>query len=444
MKIDKKNEGDCRVRLTITAPAEETAETYGKILNTFMRNAQLRGFRKGKAPKDVILRVFGPQIDAEAKRALCSDLIDKAVAQEGLEVAAIVGARDVTLSPGNGIEFTAFVDVEPTFKAPKYKGLPLKFNAPAVSDDELEKQLTLLRETFDTTAESAEPMKDGDYANISFESDLVTEGAAADDPAARYVKNENFWLQVGEKPYYEAIPGSAKALVGLKAGDDFSFETSFADDFHVESLRGKKGSYKGKVMKVNAVVHASDEDFCKGVQAASLDEIRDRLRQRMLAEREQQERSRLHDEIDALFTKKATFDVPGSSVQVAARAIGERVISREIQGNVKGQSEVESYVRDHAEELRAKIDAEATNYVRLNYIGRVLAKELDITATENDVRALADAEAQAYSRRDPSITGEKIFARIKKDGEVGYYQDRLRYSRVVDWIIDNDLKPAAK
>ena len=197
-------------------------------------------------------------------------------------------------------------------------------------------------------------------------------------------------------------------------------------------------------MKVNAVVHASDEDFCKGVQAASLDEIRDRLRQRMLAEREQQERSRLHDEIDALFTKKATFDVPASSVQVAARAIGERVVSREIQGNVKGQSEVESYVRDHAEELRAKIDAEATNYVRLNYIGRALAKELDITATENDVRALADAEAQAYSRRDPSITGEKIFARIKKDGEVGYYQDRLRYSRVVDWIIDNDLKPAAK
>lgn len=443
MKVEKKKDDGCRVRLTITAPAEETAETYGKILNTFMRNAQLRGFRKGKAPKDVILRVYGPQIDAEAKGALCSDLVDKAVASEGLEVAAIVGARDVTFSPENGIEFTAIVDLEPDFKPPKYKGLPLKYTAPSATDDEVEKQLSALRETFNTTAESAEPMKDGDYANISFESDLPAP-AADDDPSSRYVRNENFWLQVGEKPYYEAIPGSAKALVGLKAGDDFAFSATFADDFHVESLRGKTGAYKGKILKVNAIVPVSDEDFCKGVQLNSVDEIRDRIRQRILAEREQMERSRLHDEIDALFIKKASFDVPESRVQIAARACGERVVSREIQGKVKGQDEVENYVRDHAEELRTKIDAEATNYVRLNYIGRALAKELDITATENDVRALADAEAQAYSRRDPSITGEKIFARIKKEGEVGYYQDRLRYARVVDWIIDNDLKPAAK
>lgn len=443
MKIEKKKDGDCRVRLTITAPAEETAETYGKILNMFMRNVQLRGFRKGKAPKEVVLRAYGPQINSEVQGALCSDLVKKAIESEGLDVAEVVGARDISFSPENGIVFTALVDVEPEFKPPKYKGLPLSYNAPAVSDDELAKQLDAIRETFNTTAESAEPAKDGDYVNISFESDLAA-APSPDDSSARYLKSENFWLQVGDKPYYEAIPGSAKALVGLKAGDDFAFDATFPDDFHVESLRGKKGAYKGKVLKVNAIVHISDEDFCKGMQMSSVDEIREGIRKRILAEREQQERNRLHEEIDALFTKKATFAVPESRVQVAGRACGERVVSREIQGKVGGQNEVESYIRDHADELREKIDAEATSIVRLNYIGRALAKELDITATENDIRALADQEAQFASRRDPSITGEKIFARIKREGEIGYYQDRLRYSRVVDWIIDNDLKANAK
>ncbi|MBR0057208.1 MAG: hypothetical protein IJP66_07745, partial [Kiritimatiellae bacterium] len=267
---------------------------------------------------------------------------------------------------------------------------------------------------------------------------------APENPAARFVKNDNFWMQAGEHPYYEAIPGSAKALLGLKAGDDFSFTATFPADFHAEALRGKSGTYKGKILKVNATVPATDETVCERMGVKTIDELRGSLRERLLSQREAAERNRLHNEIDDLFAKKASFAVPESLVRAAASVCGDRVVSAEIQGKVKGQDEVEGYIKDHIDELRSKIDAEAESLVRLNYIGKILAKELDITATERDVEQLAAAEASVYQRRDPSITAEKIMARIRKDGQIGYYQDRIRYSKVVDWIIDNDIKAAAK
>lgn len=447
MKTDIKKDGDCRINLSISAPAEETSETYGKILGKYLRNSQLRGFRKGKAPKDVVLRVYGPQIDAETKQIICSDLTKKAIDAEKLDLAAIVGVRDITFAPEKGIEFTAVIDVNPVFKAPKYKGLPLKYEKPAANDGEVSAQLEMLRSSFDTTAESQDPAKEGDYANISFESDLAAQGGSGespDDPSARYLKNDNFWLQVGEKPAYEAIPGSAKALVGKKAGDDFSIGVEFPADFAIEALRGKKGTYTGKILKVNAIVHASDEAVCKGMGVATIDELKDRIRTSIEQRRDSEERMRLHGEIDSLFLKKASFGVPQSMVQVAAQAVAESVVAAEYQANAQGKTDAETYVKDHADELRSKIDERAEGIIRLNYIGKALAKELDITATENDVRALANQEAAAYSRRDPSLTGEKLFSNIVKRGELPYYQDRLRYSKVVDWIIDNDIKANAK
>lgn len=443
MKTETKKDGDCRINLKITATSEETSETYGNILGKYLRNSQLRGFRKGKAPKDVVLRAYGPQIDAEVKQSLCANLTKKAIDGEKLDLAAIVGVRDVVFAPETGIEFTAVVDVNPEFKTPKYKGLPLKYAKPAASDTEVASQLEMLRSSFDTTAETAEPAKDGDYVNISFASDLELP-ADADASVSRYAKNDNFWLQVGDKPAYEALPGSAKALVGKKAGDDFAIDVEFPAEFAIEALRGKKGAYTGKILKVNAIVHASDETVCKGMGVATIDELKDRIRTGIEQRRDAEERMRLHGEIDSLFLKKASFGVPRSMAQVAAQAVAESVVAAEYQANAQGKTDAETYVKDHAEELRAKIDERAEGIIRLNYIGKALAKELDITATENDVRTLANQEAAAYSRRDSSITGDKLFAGIVKRGELSYYQDRIRYSKVVDWIIDNDIKANAK
>ncbi len=442
MKTDSKKDGECRITLAISAPAEETADTYNRVLGAHMRNSQIRGFRKGKAPKDIVLRAYGRQIDAEVESQLCRKFIDKAVEDEKLDVASIVNLADVVFSPEKGIEFTVSIDVNPAVKVPKYKGLPVKYEKPAVAEDDVERQLSGIRESFATTKESDEPLKAGDYANISFESDIPAP-EKEDDPASRYIRNDNFWLQVGEKPAYEAIPGSAKALLGLKKGDAFSFDTTFPDTFSVESLRGAKGSYKGTIIKANAVVQPTDEDVCKGLGMESIDKVRDFLRSRLEADLEYRERARLHDEIDGILAKKATFDVPKSVVAAAGRAIGENVVTREIQGKIANQEEANDYVKDHVDELREKIDAEATRIVRLNYIGAAIARELDITATDKDVRALADSEAASYARRGgDSVSGDKIYDGIVKNGLVGYYRDRIRYSKVVDWIIDNDIKAA--
>lgn len=442
MKIETKKDGKCRIRLSIEAEAGEISETYGKILGSYMRNSQIRGFRRGKAPREIVLRAYGDGIRDEATSALFRKFVNEAVESKKLDVAAIVGIEEMQFDPEKAMSFVAIVDVNPEFTAPKYKGLPVKYSKPEVKDDAVDAQLKMLREGNARSIETDDPAKDGDYANISFESDFDASGLSEADAKAveRYVKADNFWLQLGEKPYYEAIPGSARELLGKKKGDSFEFTAAYPADFSVEPLRGKSICYRGSVSKVNTSQLPDDETLCKNLGVESIDKIRELLRQRIGESAEAAETRRMEDEIEQYFLKKCSFDVPESMVAQAARACGESVVEQE----VRGKNADENYIRDHADELRGKIDERATQLVRLNYIGKALAKELDLAATEHDVRDAVAAQAAVFARQGRKFDADKAFADIRKNGLVPYYQARILYGRVVEWIINNDIKPQAK
>lgn len=442
MKIDVKKGGDCRVKLSISAAAEDVSETYGKILGSYLRNAQIRGFRRGKAPKDIILRAFGKDIRAEATSTLFNRFVKEAIESEKLDVASVVDAEDMEFDPEKGMSFTAIVDVNPEFKLPKYKGLPVEYHKPSVPEEQVEEQLKAIRDSEARSVETEEPCKDGDYVNVSFASDIDGAGFPEKDKKAaeRFISADNFWLQVGEKPYYEAIPGSAKALVGKKKGDDFAMNVEFPADFSIEALRGVKAAYKGKVLKVTTTVPVEDEELCKRLAVESIDDLKGKIRQRLENAAEGAETRRMEDEIEAYFLKKCSFAVPESVVNQAARACGDSVVEAEI----RGKDADENYIKDHAEELRAKIDEKATELVRLNYIGKALGKELDLSATEKDVKDAVAAQAMLYSRQGRNFDAEKGYSNLVKNGLVSYYQARILYGRVVEWIINNDIKASAK
>lgn len=442
MKIETKKDGDCRVKLTVAAEAGDVDETYGKILGNYMRNSQIRGFRRGKAPREIVLRAYGDRISNEATSTLFRKFVNEAVESEKLDVAAVVGVEDMDFNPEKGMSFVAAVDVNPEFTVPKYKGLPVKYAKPEVKEEDVDAQLKMLREGNARSVETEEPARDGDYANVSFESDFDVSGldGEAAKGVERYVKADNFWLQVGEKPYYEAIPGSAAELLGRKKGDAFEFKASFPKDFAAEALRGKTVSYRGSVLKVNTSVPPDDETLCKNMAVESIGALRDMLRKRLEESAEAAETRRMEDEIEKYFLKKCGFKVPASVVNQAARACADSVVEQEI----RGRNVDDNYVKDHAEELRAKIDERATELTRLNYIGKALAKELDLAATERDVRDAVAAQAAFMRQRGRDFDADKAFADIQKNGLVSYYQARILYGRVVEWIINNDIKANAK
>ena len=437
MKIEKKVGDNCRVTLSITAPAEETKGDYDAVMREFSKSAPIPGFRRGKAPADVILRRYGKEVQSEVDSRVMRRLISEAIEQEKLDVVAVVGVTEMTNVKETGATLTALVDVKPVFDVPKYKGLPLDVHEDSVTDEDVDAQIEQFRKAERKSAESDEPAKEGDYVEVSFEATVdgkPIEGLP--EESSRFAKADAFWLVAGAAPAAEAIPGSGAAMVGLRKGEDFSFEASFPADFHVEALRGVAATYSGKVQGVRALIDPTDDELVAKIGAKDFADLRARLTDSLKARAERAERTRLFDEISQLFLKKAPFPVPESETDAMARNFIGDVIDRE----TAGQEDPAAYVREHAEEIRAKAREKAEEAVRLRYIGDAIAAELGIRATKADVDGEIAQAAYMMSMRDPKAPSpEKLRDDLEKNGRMPYVESQIRFRKVVDWIID-DLK----
>ncbi len=168
MKIENQKVSDCRVRLVISAGADETAEDYGKVTRLYTQRARIPGFRPGKAPLEVIRRTYGRELAADAKAALISRLTQAAVEQEKLDVVARVSIENVVFAPETGISFVETFDVKPVVKLPKYQKIPVVVNPVAVDEAAVEKQIESIRASMSPREETEEPVAKDDMVQIDF------------------------------------------------------------------------------------------------------------------------------------------------------------------------------------------------------------------------------------------------------------------------------------
>lgn len=439
MKIENKKLGDCRVKLTVNTTAEETKEDYDNVVKMFIKDAPIPGFRRGKAPLSVVKNRFGKEMQREINSRLVSRFTREAIEHEKLDMVRVVDIDGVVFAPETGISFVATVDVKPQVKLPKYQKLPIEVKDVVVTDADVDGQVKQIRSSSAKAEESDAPAKAGDYLEVSFE---ATSGGkpieGVPEASSRYVKSEKFWLTAGDKPDYEAIPGSGKAMLGLKKGDDFAFDTKFPSDFSVEALRKVKATYAGKVLGVRTMIEPTDEELLKSVQVATMDDLRGRIRKNLEERAEATEKRRLSDEISQLLLKKASFEVPESDVQQMAQSMIEEIVERE----TAGKEDPKAYVEAHLEELRKKAEEKAAESVRLRYIADAIAAEQDIKVSKAEIdKEIAEA-AYYMSMRDPKApNAEKLREQVENAGRMPLLESQIRYRKVIDWIIA-DLKAA--
>ena len=135
MNVEKKPDEGCAVKLIVKADAAEIADECKKVLNTFLREASIPGFRKGKVPLAVIQQKFADGIKQESEQACFRKLYPQALKEAAVEPIELTGVTDVLLDPATGFSFTAIVEVRPEFSLPKYKKLPVKAGDTMVKDE---------------------------------------------------------------------------------------------------------------------------------------------------------------------------------------------------------------------------------------------------------------------------------------------------------------------
>ena len=391
MTVDKKAEKNpCVINLTVKAGAEEIKGEAKKVLNEFMREAQVPGFRKGKVPVELIRKNFAAELKRETEGACFRALYPKAVEESGLKVIALEGVTEMKLDEAEGMEFNVLVEVRPEYKLPKYKGLSIKKEEPKVEDSAVQAQLDSMRKMFAKYEDGKEgdAVADGDFVQIDYK------GAIDGQPLSEIVPDQKaiceatgFWTQVEEGRF---LPEILEALKGMKAGDEKKdVKVKFPKDAAPEAIKGKKAVYEIKVSMIRKCTLPDDEALVKSMNSESIDKVRADIRERLEKQATEAEvENRKNQAIEQLL-KKADFDVPPSLVQRQAEAYLGRLAQQMQYAGVTSE-----YIEQNREKILKDATEQAEKQVRLSYLLLDIADTEKIEVEEKDENKKDQARAE--------------------------------------------------
>ena len=387
MKVEQKAEKNpCVISLTVKADAEEIKGEARKVLNTFIREAQIPGFRKGKVPVELIRKNFEKELQQETQGACFRAFYPKAVEESKLKVLALEGVTEMKLNEADGMEFTALVEVRPEYKLPKYKGLAIEQKEAKVEETAVEEQLESMRKMFAKyeDGKEGEAVGDGDFVQFDYKGTLDGQPLSEIVPDQKAIcEATGFWAQVEEGRF---LPEILEALKGMKAGDEKKDVTvKFPKDAAPEPLKGKKVAYELKVSMFRKRTLPDDA----GLAEESVEKLRADIRERLEKQATEAEINRRRDQAIELLLKKVDFDVPPSLVQRQAEMYLGQLAQQMQYAGVTNE-----YIEQNREKILKDASDRAEKQVRLSYILLDIADAEKIEVDEKDENKKDQARAE--------------------------------------------------
>ena len=381
MKVEQKAEKNpCVISLTVKADAEEIKGEARKVLNTFIREAQIPGFRKGKVPVELIRKNFEKELQQETQGACFRAFYPKAVEEAKLKVLALEGVTEMKLDEAAGMEFTALVEVRPEYKLPKYKGLAIEQKEAKVEEAAVEEQLESMRKMFAKyeDGKEGEAVGDGDFVQFDYKGTLDGQPLSEIVPDQKAIcEATGFWAQVEEGRF---LPEILEALKGMKAGDEKKDVTvKFPKDAAPEPLKGKKVAYELKVSMFRKRTLPDDAGLAEAAKVESVEKLRADIRERLEKQATEAEINRRRDQVIELLLKKVDFDVPPSLVQRQAEMYLGQLAQQMQYAGVTNE-----YIEQNREKILKDASDRAEKQVRLSYILLDIADAEKIEVDEKD------------------------------------------------------------
>ena len=290
MNVEIKDAGDARKVALVTFESDEVTSQESQVCKQFGRMANIPGFRKGKAPENVIRKKYSKELKEELNRKVSTTAYEAVLDHEDIRVYSIlkVDAGEVEANSPATVEVT--VDVEPEFDLPAYEEFEYTIRSTEVSKEEVEKELDGLRDQRASFEEVDREVADGDYVKCSYEGTLdgspVSE-ILPDKPM--YGKQSNTWEEAGEAKGM-GVEGIATGIVGMKKDEKKEIEITFEEDFELAPLAGKKVIYAVEIHEVREkkAPEAEDEDFLKALKAENLDQLKEKIEADLKVRKERQ------------------------------------------------------------------------------------------------------------------------------------------------------------
>ena len=410
-------------KLVIEVPAEELEKALQAAYNKNKSKISIPGFRKGKVPRQMVEKMYGPGFFYEdAANMLIPVEYEKAAAECGLELVSRPVIDIEQIEKGKPFIFTAEVAVKPEVTLGEYKGLEVAKTDVEVSDEEVAAELEKEREkNARTISVEDRAVENGDMIMLDFEG--FVNGVAFDGG-----KGENYPLTIGSNAF---IPGFEEQLVGAKIGEDVEVNVTFPEEYQAPELAGCAAVFKCKVNEIKVKeLPELDDDFAQDVSKFdTLDEYKEDVKAKLAANKADAAKRAKEDAVIEKIIENAQMDIPEAMIDTQARQLVDEFAQR-IQAQGLSFEQYLQFTGMTLDTALEQMKPNAVKRIQSRLVLEAVVKAENIEVSEEDVKAEIAKMAETYK-----MDADKL-AEIMSDEEKKQIQMDMAIEKAVELVTE--------
>jgi trigger factor len=403
-------------KLAVEIPWDDVKSKLDEAYRELGRGVQLKGFRKGKVPRQMLERLYGKQVDQEVVKELVRDSMVKAADEHALKPVAEPVIDETPITRGQPLKFSAKIEVRPQVTPKDYFGMELTRRAPQASEEQIEHALKHKQDELSQfkKVEGRDTVTERDAVVIKFEGTV-----------GEHKVEHQMMLDLTDQDH-EPLPGISKAVVGLPIGaKDREVAWSIPGDNPRKELAGRDAKLKVTLNDVKEkLVPKLDDDFAKDTgEAQTLAELKDKIRDKILTTDKQKVERELRESALKELRKRNPIEVSGGLVDRQLDNVVDRVKLQLQLAGIDIRNLEESKIREDLREV-------AADEVRGTLLLEAIAEVEKVTVTDVDLKKRL---AELASLRGSSP--EKLRAEYQKEGRLDALKHALREELTLDLLL---------
>ncbi|MFA7658815.1 MAG: trigger factor [Candidatus Gastranaerophilaceae bacterium] len=429
MKVTLEKEPNNIIKLDIEIPAKDAMDEYNKAAKKVSEYVNISGFRKGKAPRNIVEKHVGiERIKQEALEHLLPNVFREAILENKLDVISQPNVESYNFEIGQDLKIVAKVELRPEVKLGKYKGMTLEIEEYAVPKDSFDKSLDgLLQKNATFSPVVDRPSKNTDIVVMDFDGSVNGEkiqGGAA----------ENYSLDLANSNF---IPGFADQLVGKKSGEDFDINVEFPKDYHDKKLAGQPAIFKIKLKEIKEkVLPELTDEFAKKVgNFKTVADLKADIQKFLDITKQKEDKKNSDNAIFEKVLKEVKVDVQTTMIEREAQSLLEEYKQRL---TAQGYNWEEAVQTQGQENIMSNLREEALVRIKNSLVIDKIAQEENIKVEHTDLEQkikevemtyhMDRAEVLNQLKQNPAIftslsqqaLNEKVIKFLAENNTVGF------------------------
>ena len=418
----EKTENANEVKLEITVEAAKFENAIKKVYFQNAKYISIPGFRKGKAPMNIVEKYYGKEIFYEdAFNEVAGESFDNALKENNIEAVSRPDIEVTQIEKGKDLIFVATVQTKPEVKLGKYKGIEIPKIEYNVTDEDIQKELEKMQERNSRLVSVEDKaVENGNVTIIDFE-------GFVDGVAFEGGKAEGHELEIGSGAF---IPGFEDQIIGMKVGEEKDINVKFPEEYFSKDLAGKDATFKVKLHEIKAKeLPKIDDEFAKDVsEFDTLEELKNSIKEKIEKQNADKEKYEKQEAVVKAVCENMEVEIPSGMVELET----ENMLNDIEQILAYQGMKIEQYLQmlgKNEEEMKKEFEPQAIEAIKSRLALEAIRKEEKIEATDDEINEKIKTMSESYGKDAGNLQENENVRKYIKEG--------IESEKTIDFLVKN-------